>query len=248
MTNNENLVIKVLRFDGSQTFARSSHVLSTMYRRWFLIYVIISVSLQAVQAQSSIPTPAQVQGPAATQADLEVKKVVQGQVVKLLINGDDTLYMADLQDVNISSPRSFNSYDDYRLYMRYKRYAADVYPFAKEAIEVFRKIKEETEDLKRGKRKKFIRDLNKEYKSDYKETFKNMTRTQGKVMIKMIERELDVSFFDLIKDVRGGFTASYWDTLSRFYGYRLREKYQKGDEPILDAVLQDFNITAKLKQ
>ena len=132
--------------------------------------------------------------------------------------------------------------------MRYKRYAADVYPFAKEAIEVFRKIKEETEDLKRGKRKKFIRDLNKEYKSDYKETFKNMTRTQGKVMIKMIERELDVSFFDLIKDVRGGFTASYWDTFSRFYGYRLREKYQKGDEPILDAVLQDFNITAKLKQ
>ena len=94
MTNNENLVIKVLRFDGSQTFARSSHVLSTMYRRWFLIYVIISVSLQAVQAQSSIPTPAQVQGPAATQADLEVKKVVQ-----------DTLLMSILLPKKLS--RSF---------------------------------------------------------------------------------------------------------------------------------------------
>ncbi|MDZ4706920.1 MAG: DUF4294 domain-containing protein, partial [Saprospiraceae bacterium] len=164
-----------------------------------------------------------------TLPEKEVRRVVQGQVVKLLISGDDTLYIADLQDVNISSPRQFKNYDEYKLYMRYKRYAADVYPFAKEAIEVYRQIKEETEDLKRGKRKKYIRTVNKEMKSDYKDTFKNMTRMQGKVMIKMIERELDVSFFDLIKDVKGGFTAGYWDTFSRLYGYRLRDKYQKGD-------------------
>ncbi|HNR06495.1 MAG TPA: DUF4294 domain-containing protein [Saprospiraceae bacterium] len=177
----------------------------------------------------------------------EEKRVINGQVVKLMISGTDTLYIADLQDVHISSPRQFKNYEEYRMYMRYKRYAADVYPYAKEAIEVYRQIKEETEDLKRGKRKKYIRSVNKEYKNDYKETFKNMTRLQGKVMIKMIERELDVSFFDLIKEVRGGFTATYWDTFSRLYGYRLRDKYEKGEEPILDAVLQDFNITAKLK-
>lgn len=183
----------------------------------------------------------------ALPADKEERRIIQGQVVKLLINGEDTLYIADLQDVHITSPRQFKNYDEYKLYMRYKRYAADVYPYAKEAIEVYRQIKEETEDLKRGKRKKYIRTLNKDMKSDYKETFKNMTRTQGKVMIKMIERELDVSFYELIKDVKGGFTATYWDTFSRLYGYHLRDKYQKGEEPVLDAVLQDFNITSKLK-
>lgn len=216
-----------------QTFTQRSFVLVKMYKRFSLPLVCTLFSF-SLWSQDAVP-------------EKEVRKVVQGQVVKLLISGDDTLYIADLQDVNISSPRQFKNYDEYKLYMRYKRYAADVYPYAKEAIEVYRQIKEEADDLKRGKRKKYIRALNKEMKSDYKETFKNMTRMQGKVMIKMIERELDVSFFELIKDVKGGFTASYWDTFSRLYGYRLRDKYQKGDEPVLDAVLQDFNITSKLK-
>lgn len=182
-------------------------------------------------------------------SDREEKRVIQGQVVKLLINGEDTLFIADLQDVHISSPRTFINYDEYRLYMRYKRYAADVYPYAKEAIEVYRKIRENTEELKRGKKRKYVKELNKEmeYTQNYKETFKNMTRTQGKVLIKMIERELDVPFYDLIKDVKGGFTATYWNSLSKFYGYHLKDKYVKGQDPILDAVLQDFNITARLK-
>lgn len=179
----------------------------------------------------------------------EEKRVIQGQVVKLLIRGTDTLFVADLQDVNITSPRNFKNYDEYRLYMRYKKYAADVYPYAKEAIDVYRKIREETDDKKRGKKRKYVKQLNKEmeYTQNYKETFKNMTRTQGKVMIKMIERELDVPFYDLIKDVKGSFTAAYWNTFSKFYGYHLKEKYTKGEDPILDAVLQDFNITQRLK-
>jgi len=230
---NDILVIKLLRYLRKQTFIQRSSVLVKMYKPFSLLLVC---TLLCFSARSQ-----------DTATEKEMRKVVQGQVVKLLISGDDTLYIADLQDVNISSPRQFKNYDEYKLYMRYKRYAADVYPYAKEAIEVYRQIKEEADDLKRGKRKKYIRALNREMKSDYKETFKNMTRMQGKVMIKMIERELDVSFFELIKDVKGGFTASYWDTFSRLYGYRLRDKYQKGDEPVLDAVLQDFNITSKLK-
>lgn len=231
---NDILVIKLLRYRRLQTFIQRSYVLVKMHHRisLLLIYTLCNVDISSQNTQP---------------VDKEERRVVQGQVVKLIITGEDTLYIADLQDVNISSPRQFKNYDEYKLYMRYKRYAADVYPYAKEAIEVYRQIKEETEDLKRGKRKKYIRAVNKEMKSDYKDTFKNMTRMQGKVMIKMIERELDVSFFELIKDVKGGFTATYWDTFSRLYGYHLRDKYQKGEESVLDAVLQDFNITSRLK-
>jgi hypothetical protein len=214
-----------------------------MQRSYVLVKMHHHLSLLLIYTLCTVDIFSQTTQP----VEKEERRVVQGQVVKLIITGEDTLYIADLQDVNISSPRQFKNYDEYKLYMRYKRYAADVYPYAKEAIEVYRQIKEETEDLKRGKRKKYIRAVNKEMKNDYKETFKNMTRMQGKVMIKMIERELDVSFFELIKDVKGGFTATYWDTFSRLYGYHLRDKYQKGEEPVLDAVLQDFNITSRLK-
>lgn len=212
-----------------QTFMQRSVVLVKVYNKFLFLSLIWSIS-PYVKAQDVAPASA-----------------VPSQGWKMLISGTDTFYMADLQDVVISSPRLFRNQEEYKMYMRYKRYAANVYPYAKEAIEVYRQIKEETEDLKRGKRKKYIRSINKEIKGDYKETFKNMTRLQGKVMIKMIERELDVSFFDLIKEVKGGFTATYWDTFSRLYGYKLKEKYREGDEPILDAVLQDFDLKSRLK-
>ena len=165
----------------------------------------------------------------------------------MIVTDGDTLYITDMNDVVITAPRTFSNDEEYRTYLRYRRCAVDVYPFAKEAVDTYRKILEETEDLKKGKRRKYIRSLNKEYKSDYKETFKNMTRTQGKVMIKMIERELNMSFFDLIKDVKGGFTATYWSTLSGLYGYHLKDKYQYGQEPILDMVLDNYNLKGSIK-
>mgnify|MGYP000849095991 CR=1 FL=1 len=163
----------------------------------------------------------------------------------ILVTNGDTLYITDLNDFVVTTPRTFSNDDEFRLYLRYRRCAVDVYPYAKEAVDTYRRIQEETQDLKKGKRRKYIRNLNKEYKSDYKETFKNMTRTQGKVMIKMIERELNMSFYDLIKEVKGGFTATYWNALSSLYGYHLKDKYEAGEEPILDMVLDNYNLGHK---
>ena len=59
----------------------------------------------------------------------------------------------------------------------------------------------------------------------------------------MIEKELDKSMHELLKGLKGGFTASYWSTFSRFWGYRLKEKYKEGEDAVLDAVLNDFDIS-----
>ena len=61
----------------------------------------------------------------------------------------------------------------------------------------------------------------------------------------MIEKELDTSFYDLMKSLRGGFTASYWSALSRVYGYQLKNKYTIGEDKILDAVLFDLDVSHK---
>jgi hypothetical protein len=62
----------------------------------------------------------------------------------------------------------------------------------------------------------------------------------------MVERELNTPLFDLIKAYRGSFTASYWNTMSKFWGYDLKRGYLEGDDPILDAVLEDFDISYKM--
>ncbi len=168
---------------------------------------------------------------------------LDGQIVTALITDNDTIIIADLEDVSISSLRKFDNRDDYRKYLRYRRYAAVVYPYANDAIKIFREVEYTTQNMKKRKRKKHIKRLNKQLKKEFKDPLKKLTKTQGYILIKMIEKELDTPFYTLIKNLRGGVSASFWQGLGKINGYDLKRGYHVGDDPLLDAVLKDFNIS-----
>lgn len=168
---------------------------------------------------------------------------IDGKVYPVLISGGDTMIIADLGEVTIRSKRIFASRDDEALYNKYRRYAIKVYPYAIEAIKVFREMEKNTEDMRRRDRKKYIKKLQDDLEREFEEPLKNLSKTQGMILVKMIEREQKRPMYDLVSDLRGTFTAMYWSTFSYFYGYRLRRGYVEGDDRILDMVLKDFNIS-----
>lgn len=172
--------------------------------------------------------------------------VIDGNILtQIVTEKGDTLLLANLDDISISSPRSFKNRDEYLLYMKYRRYALVVYPYAKEAIRIFRETERATTEMRERERKRYIRKLQRELETEFEDPLRNLSRTQGYVLVKMVERELDTNLYDLIKNLRGGVTASYWGTFSRFYGFNLRDGYEPGKDPILDVVLQDFDISYK---
>ncbi len=173
------------------------------------------------------------------------KTSINGQLFTLLLDKNgDTLYVAEeLTTVSLTSPRSFKSVDEYNRYRKYLRYAAIVYPYAQEAIAVFRQLNEETEEMRKGKRKRHAKKLQKDLDDKFETPLKNLTKTQGKILVKMVERELETPLYDLIRTYRGGMTAGYWNTASRFWGYDLKHGYIEGEDPILDAVLEDFILS-----
>lgn len=175
--------------------------------------------------------------------DRKEKMTIDGQIVTALITDKDTFIVADLEDVTVSSLRSFENKDEYRRYLRYRRYAAKVYPYANDAIKIFREVDYVTQNMSKRKRKRHIRRLGRKMKKQFKKPLKKLTKTQGKILIKMIEKELDTPFYTLIRGLRGKLAAAYWNQLGKFNGYRLKEGYIVGDDPILDAVLKDFNIS-----
>ncbi len=177
----------------------------------------------------------------------EEKFEINGEIVTAIITETDTFIIADLEPISISSPRSFKDHKEYRRYLLYRRYAVIVYPYAKDAIRIFRETQYVTQTMSKRKRKKHIKRLQKELKKEFKDPMKNLTRTQGKILIKMIEKELDTPFYTLLKDLRGGFTATYYNEFGKFYGYQLKDGYTPGKDPILDAVLYDFNISYRLE-
>lgn len=176
--------------------------------------------------------------------EMELRRVViDGKAYPVLISGGDTMIIADLKEVTVKSSRIFASKEEEALYYKYRRYAIKVYPYAVEAVRIFRNMEEKSETMKRRDRKRYIKQMQEELEKEFEGPLKNLTKTQGMILVKMIERERETSMYDLVKGVKGGFTAMYWNTFGYFYGYRLKKPYEVGDDPILDMVLKDFNIS-----
>ena len=125
---------------------------------------------------------------------------IDGRVMTAMITETgDTLIMERLEDISITSLRKFKSSEDYAKYMKFKRYAAIVYPYAKEAIRIFKETEVATNTMSKRKRKKHSKKLQEELNVEFEAPLRKLTKLQGKILIKMIERELSKNMFSLIK-------------------------------------------------
>ncbi|MCB0645145.1 MAG: DUF4294 domain-containing protein [Saprospiraceae bacterium] len=173
---------------------------------------------------------------------------IDGNLYTAIVTEDgDTLILADLDDISISSPRHFASDEDYQKYMKFRRYAAIVYPYARESIRIYREYKYAQENLSARKAKKRLKELQDELTLQFEEPLKKLTKLQGKILFKMIEKELDMPMYDVLRDVKGPFTAFYWHNFSKLYSYDLKEGYNEGQYPILDLVLEDFDLSYRIQ-
>lgn len=170
------------------------------------------------------------------------KVTVNGKVYSTMVVDGDTVILADLDPMSLSSPRSFDSDEELKRYKKYKYFAAKVYPYAKDAINILNKIEERTKHMKPAKRKKYVKLTYRQLEHNFKSQLKKLSKTQGKILIKMIEKETDMTFFNTVKKMRNGFVAYYWHQFGKLYDYDLKEGYVEGKDRVMDAVLQDFNF------
>ncbi len=168
-----------------------------------------------------------------------------GRVMRVRIVGTDTIVVATVPEVIIKAPPVFAHDEEYRQYMRYRRYAMDVLPYAIESIRLYRKYEEETRGMSRAKARKYSKTIQKEVKEEFTDPLKNLSRTQGKILVKMVERHLNTPMYTVLKDVRGGMTATKWQTVGKLYGYDLKEGYMPGNDRILDMILRDFELNVQ---
>ncbi len=221
----------------------------TDHMRFLIVFLLFSLQMSAQNLPAS-NAPIDIDTIIYGEEDLKLYETsINGRVMTAMVteNGD-TLIMEKLDDISITSLRSFKSEEDYKKYMKFRRYAAIVYPYAKEAIKIFRETEYVTSNMKKRKKKKHIKKLQDELKTKFEDPLKKLTKLQGKILIKMIERELDKNMYSLIAGLRGKFAAFYWHNASKLYSYDLKEGYHEGKYEILDAVLKDFDISYRIEQ
>jgi len=213
-----------------------------------LLFLLLGMGLnaqQSVEAQdtSSIKNQIFISQDTSIVDSIISTLLVADSISKPEVDEYDPLLKRDLDEIYITSPRKFKNNEDYRKYLRYKRYAVVVYPYAQRAIEEFRYLEEESQGLKKNKKKRIAKKKKKQLMKDFKKPLKNLTKTQGYILIKMIEKELDRPFYEVLKELRGSFSAWNWQQIGKLNGYNLKDGYVPGADPILDAVIQDFDIS-----
>lgn len=166
----------------------------------------------------------------------------KGAWARMEVANGDTTFVMSLRLVRVSDRRIFKDSSEWLQYYKYKIAARKVYPYAVQAIDLYNDIQTETADMGRWKRKRYIKREHKDLKGEFTDKLKDLSRTQGKVLIKMIERQVGKSFYDVIRDTRGGAVATYWNTLAKAYNYDLKEAYRVGADPLLDEVLLDYDF------
>lgn len=147
-------------------------------------------------------------------------------VVRAKVVDGDTIMLADLHEVWIISKYAFTSKKAEKQYNKLVKNVKKVYPYAKAAGDKFSEyeillVNAETEKMK----KKLMKKAEEELKEEFGDEIKQLTFSQGKILIKLVDRETGNSSYEIIRELRGKFMAFFWQSFARVFGYNLKEEY-----------------------
>jgi hypothetical protein len=160
-------------------------------------------------------------------------------VVFAKVHHGDTVLIVNLPEVAVYSLRIFDSRRDIRKVERLIYHVKKVYPFARLAGI---KLKEYESLLVQAKndreRKKIMKQAEKEIEEQFGADLRDLTFTQGKILIKLIDRETGETSYGLVQDLRGNFTAFFYQTFARIWGYNLKTHYDpEGEDELIEAIV-----------
>jgi len=161
-------------------------------------------------------------------------------------NGE-TLPEIDIKQVNIMADKNKNK-NEKKARLEYKRYdrlvdnLKVVYPYALLVRSKLSQVNEDLGELSSDReRNKYIRDFEKDLFSKYEDQIRDMTVTQGRLLLKLIDRETQNTSFELIRQYRGGLTAAFWQGVARIFGTNLKEEYDPyGEDAMIEIIVQEI--------
>lgn len=90
----------------------------------------------------------------------------------------------------------------------------------------------------RKDKKILIKAFESEIKDMFNKEIKNLTITQGGILIKLIDRETGNSSYDLLKDMKGGITAFFYQSVARIFGNNLKNQYDPEEDRDIESIIQ----------
>ena len=130
--------------------------------------------------------------------------------------------------------------ENLKKYLKLRRDVLRAYPYAKLAGVELKSINDSLINIRSEKaRKKYIKERETLLKEKFEADLKNLTRNQGRILIKLIDRETGNTSYALVKELRGFFQAFFWQSIARLFGSNLKSEYDpEGEDLLIEGIVQ----------
>lgn len=192
-----------------------------MRMRWYKILILFLLCAAGSQAQQ-----------------LKINTLPEG-VQRAQLDGKDTIAVVNLQEVFIFPQMRFKNKREQEKYNKLVRDVKRTLPYAKMVYETLIETYEYMKTLPNDKtRQEHLKRMEKDLFKEYKPKLKKLSFSQGKLLIKLIDRECNQSSYNLLKAYLGSFRAGFWNLFAGMFGASLKSEYDpKGKDVTTERIV-----------
>ena len=146
-------------------------------------------------------------------------------IVSAIIYNGESMPYKELEMVYVSNLSPDNLAKYLEAYNRLRNAVYVTYPYARTAGITLNDVNDHLAVVSKGERKKYIKSREKELKEQFADPLSNLSVYQGKVLMKLINRQTGNNCYNIIREYRGGFNARFYQTVAFFFGSSLKQEY-----------------------
>lgn len=156
-----------------------------------------------------------------------------------IVSGNDTIPLYQLPTAHVFARMKFKNEKERQAYTKLIRDVKKTYPYAKMIASSIIETYEYMQTLPDDKaRQKHLEEVQKYMIERYKPEMKKMTRTQGKILIKLVDRECGTSSYEIVKALLGSFKAGVYNLFAGLFGNSLKAEYDPlGTDADIEAIV-----------
>jgi hypothetical protein len=154
----------------------------------------------------------------------------------------DSLLHVNLKSIDIIPPYKFKNHHQEKEYDELVEDVKKTYPLAMIVSKELNRVKKEMDKVytSPARRKKYLKWYQHYIKETYMDTLKTLNLRQGRLLLKLIDRETGETAYDLLKEYRGGGQAFLWNSLAFLTGSSLKSEFDPEEDAMLNHIIRRY--------
>ena len=169
---------------------------------------------------------------------LDSLRVLEAQIIAAQIDGADTSLYVPVRRIVVIPPMIFKTAKKRRQYNRLAYNIKKVYPYAVEIRNTYAEVEQDIVVFETKKeQRKFVKMKEKELRDKFEKDLINLTFYQGRLLIKLVDRETGSTTYEVIKEFKGGMNAFFWQSFAIMFGANLKSQFNSEEDDMIEDII-----------